>query len=366
MVEKFDFSKKIGSKRLEDFALIVNSISQRIGFKVSSRGWGYLMEQAGYIDKSQFDKVADAINRCRKYGMLAVDFVAEEGARAFVGVEKPNIYTDKPLVKDTFKWILKNVIEGERYYTPDWWEGEEYYIQMLVEKIDLKTLFEDICREYHIPVANAKGWSSILQRAEYAKRFKEAENKGLKCVLLYCGDHDPDGLRISDTIRKNLFDLKEVFWSDGTQGYDPTNLEIHRFGLNYDFIIENNYTWIDNLITGSGAELAKMDASGNIVAGIKVNGKNAGQAHQNFDMSYLQNYIKEFGVRKCEANAIVTTPDKADGLVRDEIERWLGSDSKERFAAKRFAVKVEYEELLDETNLREPIEQILGEDREPE
>ncbi len=365
MVEKFDFTQKLGKKRLEKFALIVNGISQQIGFKVSSRGWGYLMEQAGYIDKSQFDKIADSINRCRKYGLLPVDFVAEEGSRAFVGVEKPNIFTEKPEVKDTFKWILKEVMEGQRYYTPDWWDGEEYYIQMLVEKIDLKTLFEDVCREYHIPVANAKGWSSILQRAEYAKRFKEAERRGLKCVLLYCGDHDPDGLRISDTIRKNLFDLKNVFWSDGVQGYDPTDLEIHRFGLNYDFIIENGYTWIDNLVSGGG-ELARIDESGKVVAGIKTKGKNTGQAHQNFEMSYLQNYIKEFGVRKCEANAIVTTPDKAEGLVRDEIERWLGPDSRERFERKRFEVKVEYQELLDEAQLREPIEQVIGEDRESE
>lgn len=366
MRELFDFSKKIGSKRLEDFALIVHRMSQQIGFKVSSRGWCYLMEQAGYIDKSQFDKVGDAINRCRKIGLLPVDFVAEESSRAFVGVEKPNIYTDKPEVKDTLKWILKNVIEGDRYYTPDWWEGEEYYIQMVVEKIDLKTLFEDVCREYHIPLANAKGWSSILQRAEYARRFKEAENKGLKCVLLYCGDHDPDGLRISDTLRKNLYDIRHIFWSDGLVGYDPSNLEIHRFGLNYDFIIENNYTWIDNLVTGSGAELARIDADGNIVAGLKVNGKHAGKEHQNFSLEYLQSYIKQFGVRKCEANAIVTTPQNAERLVRDEIERWLGPDSRDRFANKRFLVETEYQELLDETGLREPIEQILGEDREPE
>lgn len=314
------------------------------------------MEQAGYIDKSQFDKVSDAINRCRKVGLLPVDFVAEEDARSFIGVEKPNIETQKPTVKDTLKWILKQVMEGDQYYTPDWWDGEEYYIQMVVEKIDLKTLFEGVCKEYHIPLANAKGWSSILQRAEYARRFKEAEDKGLKCVLLYCGDHDPDGLRISDTIRKNLRDVSNVFWSDTKKGYDPVNLEIHRFGLNYDFIIENGYTWIDNLVTGSGSELAKV-VDGQIVAGKKHNG----ELHQNFKLPYLQSYIKEFGVRKCEANAIVTTPAKAEQLVRGEIEKWLGEEARDRFAHKRFLVQVEYEELLSETKLRDIIEPIIGE-----
>ena len=273
---QFDFNKKFGKNMLEHFALILHQMNQQIGFKVSSRGWCYLMEQAGYIDKSQFDKVDSAVNRCRKMGLIPVDFVAEESSRAFVGVEKPNIETDKPEIKDTLKWILENVIDGSRYYTPDWWEGEEYYIQMLVEKIDLKEMWTDICSEYHIPIANAKGWSSILQRAEYARRFQEAEEKGLKCILLYAGDFDPDGLRISNQIKKNLYDIKNIFWSDQKKGYDPTNLTIHRFGLNYDFIVENNYTWIDNLITGSGGELAKVNEIGEIVAGLKVKGKNAG------------------------------------------------------------------------------------------
>ena len=337
---QFDFEQKFTKKKLEQFSQILQDMSTTIGFKVSSRGWCYLMEQAGYINKDQFSKVDHAINKCRKEGYLPVDFVAEEDARAFVGVETPNIFTEKSEMKDVLAWMLRDVLDGHKYYTPDWWEGEEYYIQMLVEKIDLKTLFEGVCREYHIPVANAKGWSSILQRAEYARRFKEAEDRGLKCVLLYCGDHDPDGLRISDTIMANLYQVQEIHWQDGEKGYDPSNLTIKRFGLNYDFIIKNQYTWIDNLITGSGMNLAS-------------------NAHKNNKLPYVQNYLKKIGARKCEANAIVTTPDKAKRLVRDEIESWIGVGAKNRFAEKRKEVKNEYQDLLEETGLIVPINKVL-------
>ena len=71
---------------------------------------------------------------------------------------------------------------------------------MFVEKIDLKSLFEPICKRYHIPLTNARGWSDIHSRAAMMKRFTEWENKGKQCVLLYCGDHDPGGLNISETI----------------------------------------------------------------------------------------------------------------------------------------------------------------------
>jgi len=340
---QFDFSKKFTKKVLIDFSQTLQAMQMGIGFKVSSRGWCYLMEQAGYINKSQFNKVDMAINRCRKEGYLPVDFVAEEAARAFTGVEKPSDGS----VQDTLEWMLRDVLDGAKYFTPDWWEGEEYYIQILVEKIDLKTLFTPICKKFKIPIANAKGWSSILQRAEYARRFKEAEEAGLKCVLLYCGDHDPDGLRISDTIRKNLYDLQDISWKDNQVGYVPDDLIIERFGLNYDFIIKNGYTWIDNLITGSGMDLASA-------------------SHKNNKLPYVKSYLKEIGERKCEANAIVTTPKVAEGLITDEIERWLGKDALERFAVKTAQVERDYLDVLTETGLITPIMKIVRPDESEE
>lgn len=334
-----DLSQVYTPAKLGGFATQLQSINRKIGFKVSARGWCYLLEQARMIDKNGFDKAEGLINRCRREGLLPVDFVAEEDARAFAGIEEP---TDRPL-KDVLRSMCMDVIRGDRYYTPDWWDGEECYVQMLVEKIDLKTLFAPVTDEYHIPIANSKGWSSILQRAEYARRFKEAENKGLRCVLLYCGDHDPDGLRISDTIRKNLEQVQHVRWSDGETGYDPADLEIVRFGLNYDFILQHGYTWIDNLITGSGKNLASS-------------------AHPNHKLPYVQNYLQEVGPRKCEANAIVTTPGVARELVRRAIEDIVGDDALERFQAKTEAVKIKYAELLAASKLEKPLRKIINED----
>jgi hypothetical protein len=338
----FDFSRKITRTKLEEFANLMIELSDVIGEKISARGWCYIMEGKRYINKDQFDKVEEAINRCRREGLLPVDFVAEEKARMFENVEIPteDKGSDMAYVLD---WMLRDVLNGHKYYIPDWWDGEKYYIQMVVEKVDLVTFFQPVCKEYHIPIANAKGWSSILQRAEYARRFKEAEEKGLQCVLLYCGDHDPDGLRISDTLRNNLEQVKDIRWDDAVEGYDPTNLEIHRFGLNYDFILRNRYTWIDNLITGSGKNLASP-------------------LHRNYKLAYVQAYLKKIGIRKCEANAIVTTPDIAKALVRDEIERWLGKDAKDRFRKKRDKAIDDYNELLEESNLSEPINDFLNRD----
>lgn len=319
-----DLSARMTRKQLDEFVEFIEGISQDIGFKVSSRGWGYILEQRGMIDKSQFDKVEGVINRCRREGLLPVDFVAEEAARAFSNIEEPTASSHAAHVRD---WV-NAALESHQYFTPDWWEGEEVYIQMVVEKIDLVTLFQPICARFHIPIANAKGWSSILQRAEYCRRFAEAEERGLRCVLLYCGDHDPDGLRISETLRKNLEDVSKIRWLDGVRGYDPSELRIVRFGLEYDFIRANNLTWIDNLITGSGKDLGD-------------------RAHPNHGLPYVQTYLARIGRRKCEANSIVVIPEMGRRLCEQTILRILGRDADERFERKRRQVRERIDAVLE-------------------
>lgn len=324
------------SVELRQFAEGLIDLSNEIGFKISPRGWGYQLETLRLINKNQFDLVERVINECRKEGYLPVDFVAEEEARAFSGVEEP---TDES-PEAHLKAYLETALCCEETYTPDWWEDEEYYIQMLVEKIDLKTLFEPVCRDFHIPIATAKGWSSILQRAEYARRFMEAEGHGMECVLLYCGDFDPDGGRISDFIIENLEDLTRVNWSDGEGGYDPRGLTIDRFGLNKDFIDENGLTWIDNLITGSGQNLADPN-------------------HKHYHMAYVQDWIRDIGVRKCEANALVVRPDAARQLCRDAIEKYLGDNALERFDEKKKIIAQRLKQFRERTGLLTSIQNAI-------
>ena len=350
----FDINVKATDENLRLFANELVKISRTVGFKISARGWCYQMETERLIDKDAFDRVESLINRCRKKGILPVDFVAEESAREFSGVESEEDQTPA-------EWLMEYVktpLTCHEWYTPDWWAKEKYYIQILVEKIDLKTLFEPICREYHIPIATSKGWSSIIQRAEYTRRFKEAEDRGLKCILLYCGDHDPDGLRISDAIRKNLNDLKDVTWGDGTSGYDPINLHIERFGLNSDFINKHGLTWIDNLITG-GKNILAIEKDGKIIPGIIKEGKNAGKAHQNYYMPYMQDYLKKFGVRKCEANAIVTIPEIAREYIRDIIEGWVGTDALDRFEQRKIDVEENMDRIRDAIGLEDQIKETV-------
>lgn len=354
-METIDLNRRFNKNNIHKFVEFIQDINKTVGFKMSARGWAYALEQKGLVSKSQFDKVENLINRCRKEGYLPVDLTAEESSRGFLEVHRPE--TDSS--KDFVTYFVEALNECENHYEPDWWKYEEYYIQMVVEKIDLVSLFQPICREFHIPIANAKGWSSILQRAEYARRFKKAEEYGLKCVLLYCGDHDPDGLRISETLRKNIEDVSKIHWGNGEHGYNPANLEIHRFGLNYDFIKKNKLTWIDDLETGSGGTLAFQEGD-TIIRGITRQGR----PHPNWELPYLQKYLKEIGVRKCEANSLVIAPKAGRQLCKDTIISYLGSDAEERFRTVKKEVVdriKEYKSVLDLDSLTQDMLDILDE-----
>ena len=143
-----------------------------------------------------------------------------------------------------------------------------------------ESLFEPVCADYSIAIANARGWSDINSRARLMARFKEWEDKGKQCVLLYCG-------YLTDRLGPNISDSLITLFEEmqGAIGWILSHLIIDRFGLNKDFIDTNGLTWIEGLETGSGRNLAD-------------------KSHEDHNKPYVQTYLKRFGARKVEANAL--------------------------------------------------------------
>jgi hypothetical protein len=181
---------------------------------------------------------------------------------------------------------------------------------MFVEKVDLKSLFGSLCGRYHIPPANARGWSDLNSRWSILQRIRRQVDAGKHCVILYCGDHDPAGLNISACLRKNLSEL--LTHAEWLQSMD--RLTIDRFGLNSDCIAKHNVSWIDNLDTGSGKSLADPK-------------------HKDHNADYVQSYLREFGSRKVEANALVVRPDAGRELCRQAILKYLPEDAPDQYLA---------------------------------
>ena len=77
-------------------------------------------------------------------------------------------------------------------------------------------------------------------------------------------------------------------------------------------------------------------------------------------MNYLQEYLKQFGVRKCEANALVIIPELSRKLVTNSITEFLGEDALIRFDKKREEILNELSEFRKKTGLQESLETALN------
>ena len=283
------------------FIRLMIELDQVVGFKMSSRGWCYILENRGMINKGDFDYTQRLINERRKNGDLPNGFFAGDDGRAFKRYEN---YIDSADPEQEAKYIISSIYQRhQNFYPKSFWEDQPFFIMLLVEKVDLRELFGPVCKKYKIPVATAKGWASIGQRKKMAEWFKEHEEEGRRPVLLYCGDHDPAGLRISDFIKSNLDDIY------GATEWRTDNLIIDRFGLDYDFITENNLMWIDNLQTGQTDKGKSNDL--------------ADPRHRDHNQAYVQDYIRQFGPRKCEANALVVAPEKGMELCENAINKYI-------------------------------------------
>jgi hypothetical protein len=288
------------------FCATILEVQSRLDFAVSSRGWAYVLEGDRLIDKDEIDDAQSLINDCRKSGDLPLDICSEDGKRAAENLEDVD---PDPQVKAAA--IFNYVQTAEKYYTPfSFWDDFDTYVQMAVEKSDLKNLFLKVCAEFHVPIANVGGWGDLNVRAGFMQRFKEKEAEGKQCVLLNCTDHDPGGLHISEFLRSNLADMSRAV------GWSPDNLIIDRFGLDYDFIERNGLTWIENLITAKGE--------------YPLNDKR----HPDHYKPYVQNYLREYGARKVEANALVKRPEAGRELCRQAILKYVPANASRRYQKK--------------------------------
>jgi len=303
-------------EKLKTFAQEIKAINAKKTrqMKYSSRGWCYILEGLRLIGKGEFKKTQSAMNDCRKLGFLPIAFVAQDQdlTRRFAGIHEAADPADQiKKLKKGIEEMLKNLPS----YTTDYWQDEEYYLMMCVEKGDIRNLFKPICNEYHIPIVSSKGWYPILLRAHIAVLSMKAEKRNLTPVVLLFYDHDPAGIKITKSFRKGLRDI-----SGGT-GWHPWKLEIYRFGLNAVDVDRYGLMWIDNLLTGSGKE------------------------------SKDREYIRKYGRRKCESNALFRndeTLEAGERICRDAIEKYYGKDALERFKEKEKKAKEKLGAVYDD------------------
>jgi len=291
---------------MKAFADKLIKIQASLTSKKGTRGWCYILEDPDMgigLSKNDFNTAQNRISECRKMGLLPFYFIAtDENRKALCGDHDKDDRTPTAFCDSVLNSISSKYLS---YHPVNLHDFIDYSLVVAVEKIDLVELFKPVCERFHIPLYNAKGWSDLNSRGHTLEHFKAMHDKGKKCILLYCGDYDIGGLKISNKFKKNLMDLKDAF------DFDPSFVTVERFGLNPEFIEKANLSWIMNLDTKyKNPDTKKAIPLDN-------------PSHPQHNTKDVQWWLKNVGVRKCEANSLVVREEAGQKLLEDTILKYI-------------------------------------------
>lgn len=199
-----------------------------------------LAEDEGKGAKRFYKRVGDVLTEARYDGTFPIDGLEDRGREVRVG---DFTRSDRD---DDFEGIMKDATGWVRHL-PSYlarsarWEGQPIHVSVWVEKDALAGVFEPVCEELGVNWFPCKGYPSVsalwawIQAAWSATAPTGARNspgssrrqgryfKGTdiewherhggfaeQCIVLYFGDHDPDGWEIPRSAERNVAKLMAV------------------------------------------------------------------------------------------------------------------------------------------------------------
>jgi hypothetical protein len=87
------------------------------------------------------------------------------------------------------------------------WHNQEYYVELWTEKNAMVGTFRSILQDLDVRIVYNRGFDSIYHAWETYRRIKKAWDQDKKVRILYCGDLDPSGDMMDETIKEimNVF-----------------------------------------------------------------------------------------------------------------------------------------------------------------
>lgn len=125
------------------------------------------------------------------------------------------------------------VTAAYQQFRVDRWQGQENYVEVMVEKDALSNVMLPVCSRFHVRFTANKGYSSATAMFDTGERIRErllgitGDGSARTAHLIYFGDHDPSGMDMTDDIRKRIIQycrLEDV----------EDQVEFHRVALNMD------------------------------------------------------------------------------------------------------------------------------------
>ena len=182
----------------------------------------YQFVARGLIDNGQksYKRIGAALTAARYDGSFPVEWIEDRGRDVGAGD-----FTRWDATVDT---ALDQAAAAMGHF-PYWylqmdrWVGQDTFVSVWVEKEVLSGVFDDPCTDLGVPLFACKGYPSVSALASWLDMADKVcggdswrdgaqenhESTASKAVVLYFGDHDPDGWEIPRSAERNLEKLGE-------------------------------------------------------------------------------------------------------------------------------------------------------------
>lgn len=145
----------------------------------------------GYPKTEQaYARLCEYLNRARRARMIDFADIRDDGTQAdgFSGWGSPAQW-----------WrSMRSYAEG---YEHNLTEGQEHHLELWVEAGGMVPQAATVAGDYGIVTYSAGGFNGLTDKYETAERLAR---KRRPCIVLHCGDYDPSGLSILDSLAQDV------------------------------------------------------------------------------------------------------------------------------------------------------------------
>jgi hypothetical protein len=319
------------NKKKEEYAqLIAPTLQMMRGQYVEAgcvsrkvRSWCYTLEQAGLIEKADFDSIGDQITNWRLWGLMPIEWVSEDESRS-IQRDYYSLINNDITAQDA---VLAKLLELKKQQAPihqplSPWADQERYIIIASEKSDVAEMLATALPNY-VPWMGLGGQPDIHSRVALLQLAADAIDEGKIPTIIYVGDHDLGGYKIAGGMMGDtpvtkvdnkkrvpagyLENVRECELAADCLGITD-QIEFQRVGINLDWCEQNGIKLIDNLITTGKKCLSDP-------------------THKGHNDIMNQAYIRQFGVRKAECNALFAQPAAARAWIQDIFWQYADRDA---------------------------------------
>lgn len=257
------------------------------GYILTLRQLYYQLVGAALIPNTErsYKNLGNLITKARMAGLIDWESIEDRG-RNFMA----------PGTEEDLKRLIRRARETINF---DRWGGQEYYVEVWVEKEALGNVIAKACDPTDTPYLACKGYLSASEAWRAGRRLRRRRDCGQSPVIIHLGDHDPSGI---DMTRDNQ-DRLSLFSEDW--------VTVERIALNMD-------------------QVDLYDPPPNPT---KLSDTRAGD------------YIDEYGPHSWELDAL--RPSVIEELITDKIEEYIDRDLWDESDEEEAEAKTLFQSLYD-------------------